>query len=233
MDKTSMLYWWPLVKDLGIPVPKTEMILIKPEDAFAILDGDFSGLNKVWPTVQEKGKEIGFPLFMRTDLYSAKWSWKDTCFIETEKDLNRNIFQLIDGGSAFGDTPTNAIVLREYIPMDSLFTAFWGKMPVNHEFRYFIRNGEVLCSHWYWIAGAIRDNTDEKDWQRLLEQGEKKPHDILNDYALKVASVLPEFWSVDFCLAKDGRWVLIDLAEGKKSWHPEDCKYAEGGEHNG
>jgi hypothetical protein len=225
MDKTSMLYWWPIVKDLGIPVPKTEIILISPEDAYAVLDGDFTGLNKVWPTVEEKGKEIGFPLFMRTDMSSSKWSWKDTCFIETEKGLKENIFQLIDHTSADTDEPTNAIVLREYIPMDSLFTAF-RNMPVNHEFRYFIQGGKIVCSHWYWIAEAIRGNTDQEGWEQILRKAQSKHHEVLKDYALKVASVMPEFWSVDFCLAKDGRWVLIDMAEGWKSWHPKHCRFS-------
>ena len=34
------------------------------------------------------------------------------------------------------------------------------------------------------------------------------------------------YWSVDYWKAKDGRWILIDMAEGEKSWHPSKCKYS-------
>lgn len=227
MDKTSLLYWFPIIKTLDIPMPKTEIIPFEnPADVIKVLDGDVSELNKIWDKVEEKGDELGYPLFMRTDLTSGKHSWKDTCFIETKKKLKENVYSLIDQHYCCDCGNAGAIVLREYIPMNTLFTAFWGEMPVNVEFRYFIRDGKILCSHWYWITEAIKGNTKEPDWKRLLRRGKRKSHNILNGYAGKVASVLPEFWSVDFCLAKDGRWILIDLAMGNQSWHPRNCHYA-------
>lgn len=33
------------------------------------------------------------------------------------------------------------------------------------------------------------------------------------------------YWSIDFCKAKDGRWILIDMATGERTWHKEDCEY--------
>jgi len=45
---------------------------------------------------------------------------------------------------------------------------------------------------------------------------------LLTSYAKMVAEQFKGYWSIDFCKAKDGRWILIDMATGQKSWHP-DC----------
>jgi len=51
--------------------------------------------------------------------------------------------------------------------------------------------------------------------------------ELLSGYANQVAGIFPEYWSVDFCKAKDGRWILIDMATGDRSWHDESCEYAD------
>ena len=47
----------------------------------------------------------------------------------------------------------------------------------------------------------------------------------------KIAPLFKGCWSIDFCKAKDGRWILIDMAVGigkgfkqRGSWHPKTCK---------
>ena len=47
---------------------------------------------------------------------------------------------------------------------------------------------------------------------------------FLTNYALTVAKQFEGYWSIDFCKANDGRWILIDMARGKRSWHPENCQ---------
>ena len=43
---------------------------------------------------------------------------------------------------------------------------------------------------------------------------------------MRVGEVLDGYWSVDFAEVKSGGWYLIDMAEGNKSWHDKECKYA-------
>jgi hypothetical protein len=105
-------------------------------------------------------------------------------------------------------------------------------MPVNPERRYFVKDGAVLCHHPYWTKEAIAKGTSgglPKDWESIVEEinkETKEESEILTGCSQKVAKALDGFWSVDFCKAKDNRWILIDCAEGVRSWHPEDCKYA-------
>lgn len=233
MDKTSMLYWWPKVEDLGIPVPKTEIVEIPFEVFCDYMDfPETKKEPKIVDYMEEvftKAREVGYPLFLRTDLSSKKHSWEKSCYVEEEKDLTRHIWQVVEGNftaDIFG-LQCEALVLREYIPMASQFTAFWGNLPINPERRYFVRDGKVECHHPYWTADSILKSgatPSKPNWEELLLKIDEEPPnevELLTKYSIMVAKLLPGFWSVDFCKAKDGRWILIDLAEGEKSWHPE------------
>jgi hypothetical protein len=51
--KSSMFYWWPLVKDLGIPVPKTIMIRWKSNSS-----GDSDAINFVDGKASKKAEKV-------------------------------------------------------------------------------------------------------------------------------------------------------------------------------
>ena len=63
----------------------------------------------------------------------------------------------------------NAYIIREYIPMNFQYTAFWGNMPVNPERRYLIRDGKVIAHFPYWIKESI-DNPSQPDWRKLSDK---------------------------------------------------------------
>ena len=270
MDENSLLYWFFKVKDLGIPVPKTEIVRLSPEEIQAYQTGeeDCFNLDRLESEIR-KVVEKGFvlPVFLRTDQYSHKHYWKKSCYLNDLTVLSRHLFEIISGSANadFLGLPLEAIVVREFIPMDSRFHAFSEEMPVNPERRYFIRNGKILCHHPYWIPDAILKGTPKRlpdNWRELLterkidlfsvegleqrekimisplpinwkEIGEEINYEskeeiiLLTDYSSRVAKAVSGFWSVDFCRAKDKRWILIDMALGEKSWHPEGCKYCD------
>ena len=233
MEKTSMLYWFPIIKDLPIPMPRTTWVEIPFEvfEEYAYMEpkGKEPKIVKYGPDLLTKAKEIGYPLFLRTDMASGKHSWERSCYVEREEDLFKHIWEVVEfnfTADIFG-LHCEALVFREYIPMASGFTAFWGKLPINPERRYFIRDSKIECHHPYWTAGSILKSgatPSKPGWEELLLKMDEEPSDeveLLTKYSTMVAKLLPGYWSVDFCKAKDGRWILIDLAEGEKSWHPE------------
>jgi hypothetical protein len=235
IDKNSMLYWWPKVKDLGIPMPKTVMVNVDSGGIEKVLENDFSEYHVHEEEIQNAVQEVGLPLFLRTDLTSGKHDWEQTCYYESGGGLLMHVYYLMDycERADFIGLSTRALVFREYIPMESSFTAFSGQMPVNSERRYFVRDGETICHHPYWIAEAVEQGAPEgslpENWRELLELvNTETPEEIelLTGYAETIGKVLKGYWSVDFCKAKDGRWVFIDAAEGLASWHP-DCPYKE------
>lgn len=235
VESDSMLIWYPKIKDLPIPQPKTEVLVIEPKDLVPLM-------NEVVPDAfTEKVKAVcdrmGYPCFLRTDLASAKHVWKRSCFIGNPNvdrvPLWEHIFEVVSFNlcADIMGLDFKALVIREFIPMDSRFTAFYGDMPVNPERRYFINDGNVLCHHPYWIEEAIADSKQPSipNWRKVAKElniETEEEIELLTSYAEMVAKQFEGYWSVDFCKAKDGRWILIDMARGERSWHQKSCKFA-------
>lgn len=230
LNPNSLLIWFPKVESLRLPRPRTKIVNVGWRFLTELYDG-----KRLQPkTISElkaAGTEMGYPLFMRTDLVSAKHSWRDSCYVQSPDDLLSHIGALVDfeGCSFIMGPPSSAIVLREYIPLDATFAAFRG-MPVARERRYFAEGGKVLCHHPYWPEEAIEEahhsDTLPDDWkQRLAALNQETPDEIaeLTGYAEAVSAVLPGAWSVDFAYAAAGKWLLIDMALAGQSWHPDDC----------
>lgn len=226
MDKNSLAYWFPRISGLGIPVPKTVLISCNQKD---IWTGEIDGLMS---QLMDCASTLGYPVFMKTDLCAGKHDWKNTCYVKSASMLQNNLYRLAEfnelAGGAMG-LPYNYIVLREFLNLETSFTAFPGDMPINKERRYFIRDGKVICHHPYWPKEAFEDRSESPNWETHLEfmnwetQAEIK---LLTQYAETVAGVLPEFWSVDFAKAKSGTWYLIDMALGEQSYHWKGCPNA-------
>lgn len=225
--QSSMLVWYPKIKGLDIPQPKTIILNIPPSVSRSI------GTSGPMPEgmigeIYDNAHSIGFPLFVRTDHTSVKHSWSKTCFVEKEEQLMVHIWNIFESMECMMDIPFNALVFREYIDMDSKFCAFNG-LPISKERRYFIRDGQVLCHHPYWPQDAIKfydldkPFTDEQWKQWLAEMNTETPDEIelLTKYAMMVGEVLPGHWSVDFCHGLNNKWYLIDMALADVSWHPE------------
>lgn len=232
-----MIYWFPKIVNLTDNIPLTKIVILKNQhDALMpVIDGDFSPLDDQWEEISTAAREIGYPLFMRTDEFSAKHQWKDTCYVEKEDDLKRHVYNLLEH-SFMADImglPVRALVFRKYIPMKNLFKAFYGEMPANPEIRVFVKDGKILCRHWYWVEDAIEKGSPKdllpKNWREILKK-EMESIDLESiDYMIETSKLVGkamdgEFWSVDFCQGADDTWYLIDMAQGDRSWHPKDCE---------
>lgn len=243
-NKNSLLYWYPKIRDLPIRQPVT---CWHPVDCFKILD-EPEYRESIVRQLLQIGEAFHYPLFMRTDLASAKHNYDSTCYVKSAHNLSGNLFRLADSNLAI-DLIFDHVVLREHISLASKFKAFEG-LPIAPERRYFIRDGEVLCRHPYWPWDALRfndilcpDNLGLEDRVDYINQKRKEISDLalqlletmnretdeevalLTSYAEMVSRTLPGAWSVDFAKARNGDWILIDMAEAKRSWHPESCPY--------
>jgi len=238
MNKSSLLYWHPKIKDLGIPIPKTEKIMLTEQEKKIYYKGggDCFNLDRLTEVVSEViAEKFSLPVFLRTDEFSGKHFWKKTCYLDKLENLESHLMEIIVGGKEAGmmGLPIEAMVVREYIEMDSKFNAFYGEMPVNPERRYFIKNGNVECHHPYWIEDAVERETSKdmlpENWKELAGEMNFESEDevaLLSGYSKVIATHFKDYWSVDYCKARNGRWILIDMAEAEKSWHPCDCKYS-------
>ncbi len=224
---TSMLYWYPRIKDLEIPQPRTEIYELTKEELNTFYKEEFPDtlLKNIEPIISK----FSYPIFIRSDFSSAKHSWKDTCFITHKKKLTPNIYNVIIENMLADliGLPFEALIFREYIRLEAGFNAFHGNMPVAKERRYFIKNGLIQCHHPYWPKDAIRSPNNE-NWEKIIEEQNKeteKEIEQLSEYCLLVAKRFEGYWSVDFAYGQDEKWYLIDMAEGEHSFHWLECDF--------
>jgi hypothetical protein len=272
--ESSMFYWFPrLVGDwqlgtqheiasfpwaetpikIGIPMPRTCLIPVAEALLHAI--GNEEDVNfettvlRVAGAIRDLKHLAGAAwagAFLRTDQASAKFQWRETCYLSPEDCENKDrIRQHIRELCIWNECaemplglPMQGLVVREFVPLAARFkTDVWYDLPIAPERRYFIRHDkpdkfEVVCHHAYWIRESIlagQAAPDHPDWEQLLEaMNTESPAEVeqLSFYARQVAHLFRGFWCVDFALAQDGRWTLIDMARGELAWHPETCPHA-------
>lgn len=233
--QSSLENWLPVVENIcEIPSPKTTIVPLEPKELELLQEEIIP--HTVVGRVLKVAEPYGYPFFLRTDQASGKHSWKKSCFVSTPDNLPRNLSGVISFNltADIMGLPFKSLVVREYIVLESSFTAFWGDMPVAKERRYFVRDGVVECRHEYWIEPAIRDGMEHKslpesEWLpqlRALNHQDKDEIRLLTKYAEAVGKELGGYWSVDFAKARDGRWFLIDMARGEISYHVEGCPRA-------
>lgn len=232
MDPNSLLVWWPAIKDLGIPVPRTEII---PIDRANIMEAyeDRSKLNPI-PIIAAEciAEKFGFPVFLRTDLSSGKHDWERTCFVPDKSSLSEHVVELCLAHEMWTliGLDYQALVIREFLHLETAFTAFSGNMPINKEFRFFVRDGAVVCHHFYWPEEAFNQHparmAHEPEWReklRSLSELSDWEYLLLEDYAKRAGTAVGGFWSVDFAKTAKGTWYLIDMALGANSYHWPRC----------
>jgi len=233
-DESSLLNWYPKIKD-RLLTPETEILKIDREDQnklYGALDGNDIP-NDLINKIQNSADKIRYPLFLRSDQGSGKHNWKDTCYVPDRDSLIGHIINLIEWHTCAGilGLQWEALVFREFLQLESIFTAFWGSMPVSRERRVFVRDGKVECMHPYWPIAAIREdraNPLPENWKEQLEELNHSSFTelhLLEQMAMIFSSTIPGYWSVDFACDVNGSWFLIDAARGEISWHDEDCPH--------
>lgn len=239
-----MLYWFPYIKDLPIPQPKTKIIEIPYKKFIELLDGSsiLSEYSEQFSQIMESLKP--FPIFLRTDNSSQKHLFKKTCRLPNKSSLFGHIMELVDSNMA-SDLIDNALVFRKWLDLDAGFVAFDG-LPINVEARLFINHGKIQCIHPYWPKDAIGQWLQHKQsfekqfgekiqftinprWKQILKSQNDvvlQSKSLLKKHArLVIDSIGNDYWSVDFALGRNGKWYLIDMAAGETSYHYPDCKF--------
>ena len=100
MNKNSLLYWYPKIKDLGIQIPKTEIIKLIDKEINEYYNGevDCFNLDRLTSEIEKTIKSnFQLPIFLRTDEYSAKHFWKKSCYLDNIDNLKSNLMEIISG----------------------------------------------------------------------------------------------------------------------------------------
>lgn len=227
---TAYENWAPAVAKAGVSAPDTIAMPMCFELQEAILEGmemppeAIVNLVDIVKAVEIMGDKHGFPLFIKTSFTSNKHEWVDTCCLASAepKAVLEQLANIV-GYQGFSPYPVSpSLLIRQMLDTDPAFRAFNG-MPVTQEFRFFAGKGKVEGYQAYWPEHTIQ-NPDADDWQsRLAEINSIKPKDLkeLVAMAMSVTRHLDGDWSIDFLKDRYGKWWLIDMAEGAKSYRSE------------
>ena len=221
MYVNDMEFWYQKLAASGVLTPATK-ILHTDVELGRLWDGETpDGYADFLQELKTIANQFGYPCFLRTGYVSGKHD--GYCFVESENALKKNVNQLIQF-SGLIDQPINTWVLREFLKLESHFTAF-ENFPINRERRYFFENGEVVCHHPYWIKRAI-ENPNIENWEPLLEEINFEPVEeikLLSELTRKVATNFEGAWSIDWAKTYDGKWYAIDMATASSSFHYDGC----------
>lgn len=226
IDKSGISYWYPRIKNI-IPTPKTVIIPVTNADF-----KDYKPIYKLLDKIQFElnNAHITYPLFLKTDIYSEKWEWANSCFVESDRYLFTNMIHLLVKCEEEDLGEVKEFVIKEFLSLETAFLAF-NNMPVAKERRYFIENKQVLCHHPYWEENSIEFYSDSypSDWkQKLNDINNETGSEIayLSELAVLFARLIDDdgYYSVDFAMDIHGNWYLIDVANGHRSYHNESCK---------
>lgn len=229
-NRNDLAYWFPLIKDAGLPVPRT-FITHTDADLIDVLDGETpAGWDALIADLAAAGDNMGWPCFLRTGHGSGKHSWANTCHVPGRRALAHHVGALVEW-SALVDLmglPTSTWVIRELLDTQPLFRcAGYDMFPVTREFRLFVRDDTVEHIQPYWPPDAVEEGRpDHPDWRRLLEdashlQAPARGNErlILELLALRAShAVGGGHWSVDLLQDRAGAWWLTDMADGDQSF---------------
>lgn len=237
-DKTRLSYWFPLIEDAGLPIPKTAIIKAT-EDELRGLWGSFENREThikakgLAARIAVEADRIGYPCFLRTDHFSGKHNWEKCCFIEKREDILSHMINIAYQWELvnFVASPADVWVVREFLPTIPLGVCKkYGNMPICREFRFFVEDGLVKCFHPYWPESSLEDGAanypQHFDYESFSKPADTAEEALLHALAAQAGQAVGGCWSVDLLQTKNG-WYLTDMAEAKRSWHMPGCEMKE------
>lgn len=235
-NRTCLSYWFPKIKEAGLPVPRTWFYRMDEQagrDIFSVFDGKPMGPAAVkWMSeFKSVAQTFGLPCFLRTGQTSNKHHWKDTCHLADIDNLEKQVINLIEFSECCDmmGIPWNVWVLRELLPVEPIFHAFYGRMPIVREFRCFAVDGKIRCVHPYWPERSIEENNPSVvDWCERLEFANRLDEcrrREVESLAADASRACGGAWSVDVLWTNRG-WYVTDMAEAARSFHWDGCPVA-------
>jgi len=143
------------------------------------------------------------PFIVKGATNSKKLLWDTHCYAE-DKRAAGEVFIRLAQDSTIGVQP---IYVREFVPLNCLTTGLNG-LPVSEEYRFFVLDGQVVASGFYWSS-----HVDELDREYTSDA---VPQEFVQKVLHKVSPHV-RFWVFDVARTAAGDWILIELNDGQQS----------------
>jgi len=235
VKNSRMSRWIRAVLHSGVNVPETYEIPINGRVSI----GEYIKVSDslVDEVARIASERLGYPFFMRGEYSSGKFMWNKSCYVESMDRIRSNLMSILEHESIIW-VSSSYIYVRRYIEPEVIFTIRSGRgnffFPLAKEIRVFTFGGRAVAWCRYWPEDSVRHNWERggyklpRGWIGIYtDRYEISNEDIRSvvEQANKVAAmddISENDWSVDFMKGADGRWYLIDMADVRVSWRPED-----------
>lgn len=134
---------------------------------------------------------------------SKKFQW-DTDMFAPDFKTAMEIYGRLQDDSLIG---TQDIYLRRYVPLRRLDTGPRG-LPISEEYRFFVLNGQVVGSGFYWSSYAHLVTPEITP--------AAVPPQFLEEAISRVKDRVP-FFVMDIARTEDNDWIVIELNDGQMS----------------
>lgn len=147
------------------------------------------------------------PFVVKGETNSKKNMWSTCMFAENKKDAIDVASRLVTD-SYLGD---QEIYVRSFVPLAQFGLAIGG-LPITEEYRFFVLNGKVMASGFYW--------SEHVDWLRdkhnFIPDPMRVPDGFIGTVLATVGQRIP-FYVFDVGRLSNNDWVLIELNDGQMS----------------
>lgn len=232
-NKTCLSYWFPKIRDAGLPVPKTEIVVMADEarEHFCnwVFDGAGIPCSPFFRDLHQAVATISLPAFLRTGQGSGKHSWDRCCNLREGEFLEAHVAALINWSECVDmlGLPWNVWAAREMLPVEPFGVCpRYGNMPIVKECRCFVEDGRILWINPYWPREALDQGGAtlfDSEYQDLCACSHDDSKRVI-ELACAAGKAVGGRWSVDILDTKRG-WFVTDMAEAERSYGWDEERY--------
>jgi hypothetical protein len=146
------------------------------------------------------------PFVLKGQTNSKKFQWATHMFARDKREAGEVYWRL----SIDGHVGAQQVFVRQYVPLHKLADGLQG-MPVSEEYRFFVLDGEVLASGFYWSS-----HTEDLREQGMEFDPSAVPQSFVADVIKRVGTKC-RFWVFDVARTAAGDWIVVELNDGQQS----------------
>lgn len=142
---------------------------------------------------------LGFPLFLKGSVQSAKQRGWKACVVETPAELEKRCRAYLERP----DWCRGTVAVRKLVKLRASRTTAEG-FPLGREYRVFLLHGEVLACGYYW---------EGDDPLKVLDSAERSAVEGLAREAARRLAV--PYLAVDIGQTESGQWIVIETGDAQ------------------
>jgi hypothetical protein len=224
----SAKFWLPRITTnvwLNEFVPRTALVEYNQDALAQSLRGKHTTeYERLYYIVAHEAKQIGYPVFIRTDITSAKHAGKSAWKVVSEEELNFALLTTLSASelkTTFQPIKASAILVREFLDLGTSGRTAFNGLPIGREFRLFADQNGLQCWHSYWPEEALTGKMDDGGEPEIMRQWSDGwiNTDVIDAAVTAAKAMGAGKWSIDFAHDVQGSWWLLDMATAGNSYH--------------